>query len=435
MEKIRTLILFTACLVCLNGSFVDAEPVKNYCKVIPNRINAIEFPSKHAWDLFMYLNHPAMDEKIERGQPNCSLALGTPGTTAVWETWRNADTEVYLANGVEPPEWNDNTLPDAAPGSIPQLEISMAKTSSAEMQALSNILKSEILSFHDLGSRTIKPLFSPDDGVFQGDGGFGETRMNRSTFEFIKRECLWSKEGQERYAAAVLTEKKPPISFPVDSIEVKAAWLDFAKEGISTGDQRKYYTAEYQGKKYGLTTLHIITKDLPNWFWATFHHIDAPSNPFEVEDSYGRPKSLDDTIWKNYALGGTQIDFVKPTGAPTILSDHYVEFGFQRSSCISCHATASISSDGSSGGPSQPMSLCLLNGSIPGIIDAKACKKMIGEQFYRPGEDKLWEDLGTPRASWYEKDGKPFFFQTDFVWSIPFRTKREKDAPPARCLW
>jgi hypothetical protein len=35
--------------------------------------------------------------------------------------------------------------------------------------------------------------------------------------------------------------------------------------------------------------------------------------------------------------------------------------------------------------------------------------------------------------NWFQKDGKPFYLQTDFVWSIPFRGRSEAAAPPSRC--
>ncbi|RWE95147.1 MULTISPECIES: hypothetical protein [Mesorhizobium] len=37
------------------------------------------------------------------------------------------------------------------------------------------------------------------------------------------------------------------------------------------------------------------------------------------------------------------------------------------------------------------------------------------------------------RGKKFEKDSKPFYVQTDFLWSIPFRAKPETAAPPARC--
>jgi hypothetical protein len=415
------------------STFAQQNSPQNFCRVTPNRAEAVDFPSKHAWDLFMVLNHPAVDKKIERGQPDCSRPIGEPGTTSVWETWRNAGSEVYLDDGREPPDWNDTTLPDEKPGSIP-------KTSPPTLAALGLKDPSELalLSFHNFGSSVIKPQFSPGDGVFHNTGGFGETRLNRSTYEFVKRNCLWSKDGQQRYADAVLAAKKPTtITFPIDSIEAKAAWLDFDAQKIPQDRRKTYYTAEYQGKKYGLTALHILTKDLPNWFWATFHHVDAPKNPYEGHDDYGRPKELSGTIWENYVLGGTQIDFVTSTGSPTILSDHYVEFQFQRSSCMTCHSTATIAPTGATGGPNQLMALCVLSPDVvPVITNGKLdCKKLVDNRLFESNSDKLLFERGEPLPEWYQKDGKPYYIQTDFVWSIPFRGNPEKQKPPARCIW
>ena len=161
--------------------------------------------------------------------------------------------------------------------------------------------------------------------------------MNRSTYEFIKDNCLWSYDGLLRYEAAAFAGQKPSIKFPVDSIEVKAAWIKLTDEN----DRDRYYVAQHEGKYYGLTSFHILTKDVPKWFWATFHHKDAPDNEFELDDTYGPPPQVAGTVWENYVLGGTQVDFVDEIGKAVILSDYHIEFGFQRSSCITCHSQAS----------------------------------------------------------------------------------------------
>ncbi|WP_141502426.1 hypothetical protein [Rhizobium sp. J15] len=409
----------------------------NYCTVEPVRSDALDFPSRHAWNLFLALNHPAVDEKIERGMPDCSKPIGSPGTTSVWETWRNAATEVFPLNkgGVEPPQWNDTTLfPDEPPGSVPEIAAANAENMSPQE-------RKALLSFHDMADSLISPQFSPGDGVFKGGGGFGETRMNRSTYEFIKRNCLWSAQGMQRYAQAILDGKKLPLVFDPDSIEVKAAWLDLKAHNIPNEKWREYYSTTWKDpadgveKVYGLTSLHIITKDVSNWFWASFHHKNAPENDaFETEDSYGMPPVLKGTVWEKYKLGGTQTDFVKPTGEPTILSDYYVEFGFQKSSCISCHATSAIGvkmPDFPRGGPNQAKATCLLGTNISEV----PCNELIDSRLFESG--KLIRELGAPLPEWFEEDGKKAYFQTDFVWSIPFRASRviETSAPPARCVW
>src|SRR5262249_50723748 len=161
----------------------------------------------------------------------------------------NAGSEVYKQDGSEPPLWDDTSLPDENPGQVPITKFTLPTGP--------------------------QPFFSPGDGIFHNEGGFGETRLNRATYEFVRSQCLFSVDGQARYAKAVSEGKKPPIQFPADSIEVKAAWLDFADpqgDGsvppITPERQVTYYTATFQGKKFGLVALHILTKDLNNWFWA-----------------------------------------------------------------------------------------------------------------------------------------------------------------------
>lgn len=414
------------CVLILSTVGSTQDGVQDYCRTIPVRSDASDRPSKHAWDIFISLNHPAVDKTVARGVPDCTKPFGAPGTTSVWETWRNAGSEVYKQDGSEPPLWDDTSLPDEKPGRVPKV----AKVTAQE--------------------RIIKPFFSPGDGVFHNDGGFGETRLNRSTYEFVRTQCLYSIEGQQRYAKAVETGKKPPIQFPADSIEVKAAWIDFADpqgDGsvppIPPKGRATYYTADFQGKTFGLVALHILTKDLTNWFWATFRHKDAPNDDAETPDTYGPPREIRGTVWENYRLGGVQADFTLPTGEPTLLSDHYVEFNFLKTSCMTCHATAAISSQiatSTSGKKftaipnAQALAVCSI---MPDAQDAglASCRQLLGNAAFEPGTNNLVIKRGAPDPTWFQQNGKPFYMQTDFVWSIPFRGKSEGTTPPARCNW
>ena len=70
---------------------------------------------------------------------------------------------------------------------------------------------------------------------------------------------------------------KQAIQFGRNAKEVKAQW-----RRISATDKPRYHWTEIVAadgtrRIYGLTALHIITKDLPNWFWATFEHVDNPA--------------------------------------------------------------------------------------------------------------------------------------------------------------
>ncbi|RYH00225.1 MAG: hypothetical protein EON58_00930 [Alphaproteobacteria bacterium] len=389
----RTLIVSTALFIWINPDIAAAQTTTS-CSSSPIRTDALDNPSKHAWAWFLTVMQPAKPITVARGEPDCSTAVGTPGTTSLWETWRLARTEVFLEDGSEPPAWDDTSRYYGHLGAVPEDERSVH-----ERPSQATILIDE----------------ETRESVFQNRGGIGETRMNRSTYEFIKENCLFSFDGLSRYSKAVVDGKKPPIIFPTDSVEVKAVWIEFSPSDISKNRHLNYYTAKIDQTTYGLASFHLLTKDVPNWFWATFHHVDSPPNEFELPDTFGRPKQLDGTIWQNYVLGGTQTDFTDPTGQPSILSDTRIEFSFLRSSCITCHASAKghpeprRNSDGTLARNSRGTIIASLEGPLQTT------------------------DVGLPDAASFRKDDKMFYIQTDFLWSIPFRANEEKSPPPKRC--
>jgi len=364
-----------------------------------NRLDVFDAPSRHAWNLFLTVNHPAVDPTISkvRGVPDTTKTIGTPGTTVVWETWRLSETEVFLAGGAKPPEdWNDMSLPGSpASGKVPEVPKADLLTFSTRNPDIPSTGVAKAFNFE------FKPMFDPNEGIFKGVGGFGESRMNKETYDFIVQNELYSQVGLRKYAADYVKGTKPPISFPVASTEVKAAWIEFTKEEVEAGKPSRFYIAEYKGKVYGLAALHIITKDIPNWFWCTFHHKEAPIPDAQFGhgigngDSHGQPSELKGTIWENYSLGGTQADFIESNGKETLLSDALIEKGFVESSCISCHARATIS-------PHEDIQAL---GSFPVVGPPNPL-------------DYFFPDATDP-----SKPGKPKLLQTDFLWSIPFRAK------------
>jgi hypothetical protein len=363
--------------------------------VAPVRTEAFDAPEKHAWDLFLAAVHPAKDPKVARGEPDCAKPVGAQGTTSVWETWRLARTEVFLPDGAEPPAWEDMSLPSGYLGRTPDSELKLGEKPGQKIKG-----------------------FDPekDQSIFVDHGGIGETRMNKATYTFIKDNCLWSFDGLSRYAKAVVDGKKPPISLPVESQEVKAVWIEFTPADLQAGREKTYYHIVHDGKTYGMTSFHILTKDLPNWFWATFHHSDTPHNPDEVKSNFPLPDRAKNTVWANYVLGGTQADFVTPIGTPTVLSDYYIEYDFTKSSCMTCHASAK-------GHPEPPRG-----------PDGKLLRDDRGRIVASLEGPLQTVDLGVPKATAFMKNGKPYFIQTDFLWSIPFRAREEKTPPPNRCL-
>ncbi len=321
-------LLFGAMQFCAHLAFAQMQPIRS---------EAMDDPNKHAWDLFVALNWPAKNPQTDkvRGVPDPSKPFGAPGTTTVWETWREATPEVFTLDGSRPPnDFNDLSLIDKFPNAkVPEPAHSQDVEAAVEKRAAA--------------ANGPHILFNPDDGIAAvGSGGFGETRMNKATYDFVLKNGLYSRDGQIAYAQAFIGRTKPALVFPPDSIEVKAAWIKLSPEQIAKGEDRNFYVATYNKEKYGLATLHITTKDMPNWFWSTFHHQSITGSGFENGDNSKKPAVVKGTVWDNYVLGGVQTDFITPFGDPTLLSDAYIEQDFRRSSCITCHARASRGLDG-----------------------------------------------------------------------------------------
>jgi hypothetical protein len=366
------LIAFSVSLSFIASSFAQVPT--------PLRTDAMDLPSKHAWDIFVAISWPALDpvKTGKRGVPDTTKPFGAPGNATVWETWREATPEVFLPTGAKPPaDYNDMSLVTSCPsGKVPEPAASHQVASFIEEQAPGRI----------------KPMFNPVEGIAPvGTFGFGETRVNKATYDFILMNELWNVPTQVKYAKAFIGRTKPALSFPPDSIAAKAAWIEMNDDQIKSGKDKTFYLVNFNGKEYGLASLHITTKDTPNWFWINFHHKDIPGSGYENGDPNAKPAIVKGTIWDNYVLGGTQTDFITTTGDPTLLSDSYIEADFRRSSCISCHVKASrYDKDGKNAG----------TGDIP--------------------------DIGSPNPSFYEDiAGNLKVLQFDFLYSLQVRAQKD----------
>jgi hypothetical protein len=178
-----------------------------------------------------------------------------------------------------------------------------------------------------------------------------EVRMNQATYEYITSRQLYSVAGQ----TALLNNSLAPVQFPAAALEVKASWRI-----LQPGDNVNRYlvkrlvttsngtTTTVTG---GLTGLHIISRVLDNWFWATFEQVDnatttgmnlkLPIDPAVQRSSAQMQQAFAGTRWQFYQLNGVQSDFTAG-GAPTRLANSQIESHFQlTSSCITCHSLAS----------------------------------------------------------------------------------------------
>lgn len=357
---------------------------------------------EYAWRLFVALNWPAM-RGARAADRNARFGADGP---VVWESWRSAG-EVYLKAGADPGPW--------APADPSQ---PLAAEQRFETLSLQDLLKAR----HIVGGVMV-PLV---DSIATARR-LTEIRMNRETFEFIRARGLYSLEGQMSAFS-----KGDEVSFPYGAKEVKAKWRP-----ISESESSRYHTTlvtlkDGTQRLYGLTALHIVSKDLPHWFWATFEQVDNPAQadsegwqiPSRDRFSCGKGPAncnrapsgigLEGTVWQYYRLRGTLTDFVDPEGKPEILANSELETGLQKTaSCITCHSRASI-----------------------GVIAGVPSRLPVFESG-SPGDVRDRRGFtGIPQPGWYQRrasDGSMHrdFQSLDFVWSLSQAKSAQESAYPA----
>jgi hypothetical protein len=248
-----------------------------------------------------------------------------------------------------------------------------------------------------------------------------EVRRNRPAFDYIVQNGLYTQAGLAAAFGKVL-------SFPVGAIEVKADWIPVSELQSWSGTAPDQADALYHvntvtgpgGKSvaYALVALHLISKEVPNWTWATFEQWKNPGRCDDIgcHDAYGAvtahvPANAKPNqgypdcaksgallqnfgaaglspVWQNYCLKGAQSNYITNTGAPTLLGNSVIEglnagVPVSQSSCVTCHATAAFNSRGAA------LAVGLDN-----------------------------DETGAPQPSWYGS-GTTADQQSDFVWAIP----------------
>jgi hypothetical protein len=316
-------------------------------------------PTTHAWDLF---------SKLNASVPN------DPEGRVLWETWMLG--RVVFADPNKAPVWNP-TAPAAR------------ARATFEAVPLQQLIREQRRQGGMPG--VIQPQFDP------AVGANNETRMNKATFDFIVKNDLYYAQGIEAFATS-----GKRFDFPRDAMEVKAQWRP-----ITAAQAARFHTAKVKGingqeELWGLTAMHVTTKELPNWFWATFEHKDNAEHEGVLPDvkPQKQPASFQGTKWENYVLRGTQLEFTDSIGRPTRLASSQIEDGFQQtSSCISCHALASVNPQQGTGNRINFLEFFDQNGNgFVGVPDK--------QKFLVPGTENQMR-----------------YTQLDFVWSF-FRAKR-----------
>lgn len=346
---------------------------------------AVNSPDEVAWSLFLQVNQP------------------TSSGASTFETWAS-DTETFKPN----PTWPTGVV--------------TLKLHAPVIPALGKAMKLKGAAFH------IELAPGAGSGISE------ETRRNKPAFDFIVTNKLFSKSG---LAAAF----GKTVSFPVESLEVKANWLPvsdvphFTLNRVAAADVGKFFhiSSDAAGNKYALLSMHVISKQVPNWTWATFENQFNPSrcDILGCRDNFGATKPVvspnasagsgyppcektdelrqmfknvnADSVFVSYCLKGAQVDFTDNTGLAIRVGNSITENGFvQYSSCITCHSSA-------------------------GWDNVGAMVHSAG--FFGPGGNPIvgamqpnwfWTYKGQPPVNQGQTGNAIIATEADFVWSIPF---------------
>ena len=341
---------------------------------------ALNQPDLVSWELFAGVNAPA---------------AGPGNNNVVFETWAS-DQDTFTANPVWPA------------GASPMI---LRPPALAEFKPVRPGLQPRVLP-----------------------GGSEETRRNRVTFDFIVTNNLYKRSGLR---AAFASGKK--IDFPIDSVEVKANWVPI--NSVANPSHYHVNTAS-DGKRYALVSMHIISKQIPNWTWATFEHEENKgrcdyigcSDNFGAVDPFVPPEPPSQTgkiypackktptllamfqkahlapEFQYYCLKGSQTDFTTATGLPTRLGNSVTEQGFDNtSSCMTCHSRAAFNVYG------QPFpNAGFLFPPVPSLCPTPNPTIDVCSPNGAPQPEWFYVSPGTPQQ-------RPIYDTADFVWAIPLR--------------
>jgi hypothetical protein len=212
--------------------------------------------------------------------------------------------------------------------------------------------------------------------------------------------------------------------------------------------------------------MHVISKMVPNWTWATFEHQSNPGRcefigcrdtfgsvqavipadtlvPDPNDPTYNNPKnnptpyppcnktpalntlfgaSPIDPVFKNYCLKGSQTDFTDASGMAIRLGNSVTEEGFDfQASCMSCHGHAAFAGDGTA---TSSAGFDRVTGAPLGPIH--------GEWYWTTNIGGPWAPAAMPPVGIQIVPGA---VSADFVWSIPFCAidDTKTPIPPSVC--
>jgi hypothetical protein len=204
-----------------------------------------------------------------------------------------------------------------------------------------------------------------------------EVRENGATEDYIAGTGFWDRTNQKSAAGHGFD-----IEFPRPAVEIKADWIEVSSIGTNQayncnniGQTGLIHVETVDGSCFALAGMHLISKLLDKWIWATFEPQNSVTNPFRCQvlgcnDPFGSKPAMSNgantqltpalkklmdaaglpSEWYNYRLDAVQTDFFRPKLlGNSIIEGENVGMNLKQASCISCHAVSSVKDDGEDG--------------------------------------------------------------------------------------
>ncbi len=204
-----------------------------------------------------------------------------------------------------------------------------------------------------------------------------EVHIDPTAVAYITQNGYQFRVGQVKAVTSSTT-----INFPQTAVEVKADWIpatDFSPAQFNcTNPPQGIHVEMIDGNCYALAAMHISSKLLPDWIWATFEPQNLTTNPQRCSTSLygpcddpfgsnpasssGQSTQLTPALsalmtqaglapeFLNYRLDAAQVLFGTKQN-PTLLGNSVTEgeaVGLPKgtASCITCHSTSAINGAG-----------------------------------------------------------------------------------------
>ena len=205
-----------------------------------------------------------------------------------------------------------------------------------------------------------------------------EVHINPDATRFIRAHSYQSRNGQ-----AAAARNNVDIQFPATAIEVKTDWIpatDFKTPFSCSNPPAGLHVESVNNVCYAMAGMHISSKLIKDWIWATFEPQFPQTNPIRCRqfgpcrDAWGAVPAVSgggntsptpallalmrsaaiSRAFLNYRLDGVQTQFVGPNGSATYLGNSVIEgenvgMAHNTASCITCHSQSTVNGKGVDG--------------------------------------------------------------------------------------